>query len=190
MYKKVLSVAIVACLVVMAVPVSESSTEDNREHPVIFARYLPDGSLEYVEEEIEPADGESLSSAIAERCAEMVHDDARFQRLMDQQTGLYLIVSGGGGFHVALPPALLEISLLRISLSLLPSLVYCSYSGEEASTAITPLMGEGNVTSYDGPHKILAGGFMGIIGWSGVFSFASTGFAGLTFFTWTPDSAS
>lgn len=189
MYKKLLSVAVVACFIVMAVPVSESSTEGDRarRQMVSFARCLPDGSVEYVEQEIEVADGESLSAVIADRCAGMVKDDNRFQRYMDQQLGLYFIVSGGSGLHMALPPALLEISLLQISFNILPSLIYCSYSGEEASTTITPLMGAGNVTSYDGPHKLLAAGFVGVIGWSGVFSFASTGYAGLTLFTWTSD---
>lgn len=191
MYKKLLSVAVVACFIVMAAPVSESSSENATEHTVTFAKCLPDGTTERVEQEIHVATDESLSSAIAARCADLFEEDVRFQHLMDQQTGLYLIVSGGDGFHMALPPALLEIPLLRISFNLLPSIIYCSYSDEEASTTITPLIGEGNITSYDGPHKVLAGGFVGVIGWSGVFSFASSGFAGLTLFVWTPtDSAS
>lgn len=190
MYKKLVSVAVVACLVFVALPVSEPAAAESTQHTVTFATYLPDGSVEYVEQEVELTDGESLSAAIADRCAGMVQDDARFQRLMDQQLGLYLIVSGGSGLHMALPPALLEISLLQISFNILPSLIYCSYSGEGASTTVTPLTGGGNVTSYDGPHKLLAAGFVGVIGWSGVFSFASTGFAGLTLFTWTSGGAS
>ncbi|MFO8132993.1 MAG: hypothetical protein R6U10_03535 [Thermoplasmatota archaeon] len=185
MYKKMLSMTVTLCLVFLAVPITEGVSEETMEHTVTFATYLPDGSVEYVEQEVELADGESLSAVIADRCAEMVEDDNRFQQHMDQQIGLYLIISGGSGLHMALPPALLEVSLLRISLSLMPSIVYCSYSGEEASTTITPLTGDGNVTSYDGPHKLLTAGFIGVIGWSGVFSFASTGFAGLTMFTWT-----
>ncbi len=185
MYKKLVSVAVVACLVSVMLPVSEPAVAERTRHMVTFATYRPDGSVEYVEQEVTLADGESLSAAIADRCAMMVQEDARFQRLMAQQFGLYLIVSGGDGFHVALPPALLEIPLMRLSFNLLPSLIFCSYSGEEASTTITPLMGAGNVTSYDGAHKLLAAGFVGVIGWSGIFSFASTGFAGLTLFTWT-----
>ncbi len=187
MYKKLLSIALVACLVFMALPASEPASAEGTRHTVTFATYLPDGSVEYEEQEVELSDGESLSAAIADRCARMVQDDARLQWLMDQQLGLYLIVSGGSGFHMALPPALLEMRLLQLSFNILPSLIYCSYSGEEASTTVTPLMGGGNVTSYDGPHKLLAAGFVGVIGWSGVFSFSSTGFAGLTLFTWTSD---
>lgn len=185
MYKKLLSVAVVACFIVMAAPVSESSLEQSREHTATFARLLPDGTIEYVEETVDVAPGEDLSAAVAERCAAMVEEDARFQHLMNQETGLYLIVSGGDGFHVALPPALFELRLLRISFNLIPGLIYCSYSDSEASTTITPLAGGDGVATYDGPHKIFAGGFVGVIGWSGIFSFTSTGFAGLTLFTWT-----
>lgn len=193
MQKKLLAVAIAACLVVLILPFSEGFsegvTEEHIEHTVTFAKYLPDGTMEHVEQTIGVASDESLSTAIAQRCAALMKDDVRFQYLIEQQAGLYLIISGGDGFHVALPPALMEIRLLRISFNLIPSIIYCSYSDSEATTTVTPLAGDGEVTSYDGPHKILAGGFVGVIGWSGVFSFASTGFAGLTLFIWTPGTS-
>jgi len=188
MYKKTLSLAVAACLVFMAAPLIEGAQEpdmeDGTERTVTFARCLPDGTVEQVRETVHVAAGEELSSAIAERCTTLLMEDARFQQVMEQQLGLYLIVSGGDGFHMALPPALLEIPLMRLSFNLLPSIIYCSYSDDEASTTITSLTGGDGITSYDGPHKVLAAGFVGVIGWSGVFSFQSTGYAGLTLYAW------
>ncbi|MGC9553774.1 MAG: hypothetical protein ACP5EK_00490 [Thermoplasmatota archaeon] len=181
---KIMALVIALVFLTLTVPVSPGVSQ----HMVTFAKYLPDGSVEHVTMAVEVTGGETPSQAIARRCAVLLREDARFQSLLDQQTGLYLIVSAGDGMHFALPPALFEIRLLRISFNLIPSIIYCSYSDPEASTDITPLGGAGNGTSLSGPHKVLAGGFVGIIGWDGVFSSYSAGFAGLTFFIWTSDS--
>ena len=183
MYKKVVPLVVGLCLISLSVSLPEGSSESN-EHTITFAKLLPDGTIELVEQTIDVAAGLSVSKAIAAHCAEMLKEDDRFQVSIDQEIGLYLIISAGTGLHFALPPALFEIPLLKTSLNIIPSIVYSSYSNSEASTDITLLAGDGNVTSYTGPHKILAGGFIGILGWSGVFSFTTTGFAGLTFFTW------
>lgn len=184
MRNKIMALTVAMIFLVLVVPVSPSISQ----HAVTFAKYLPDGSVEYLTEAVEVQEDFTISQAIAQHCAALLQEDARFQFLMDQQTGLYLIVSAGDGMHFALPPAMFEIRLLRISFNLIPSIIYCSYSDAEASTDITLLGGTGNVTSLAGPHKVLAGGFVGIIGWNNVFSFYSAGFAGLTFFTWTSET--
>ena len=184
MHKKIISMAVGLCLISLTMSLPGGSSDHN-EHNITFAKLLPDGTIERVEQTIDIVSGDSLSKAIAVRCAALLKEDERFQVETDQGTGIFLIISGGDGLHFALPPALFEIPLLRFSFNIIPSILYCSYSDSEASTDITPLSGDGNVTSFAGPHKILAGGFVGILGWDGVFSFTSAGFAGLTFFTWT-----
>jgi hypothetical protein len=183
MIKKIMVIAFVLAFLALVTPVSPQA----EQHSVTFAKYLPDGSVEHITEAVEIPEGDTMSQAIAERCVTLLQEDTRFQSLINQQTGMYLIVSAGDGMHFSLPPALFEIRLLRTSFNLIPSIVYCSYTDVEATTDITPLGGSGNVTSLAGPHKVLAGGFVGIIGWDGVFSFYSAGFAGITFFTWTSD---
>jgi len=183
MRNKILALAVAIVFLVLIVPVSPSVSQQS----ITFTKYLPDGSMEYLTEAVDIQEEYTMAQAIAQRCADLLQEDTRFQSLSDQQTGLYLIVSAGDGMHFALPPAMFEIRLLRISFNLIPSIIYCSYSDAEASTDITPLDGTGNVTSLAGPHKVLAGGFVGIVGWSNVFSFTSAGFAGLTLFTWTSD---
>ena len=119
MRKQLLSLMVTACFIILAIPFSESTNDAT----VTFVKILPDGTIEYLEEHIEVVQGRNLSKAIAERCGALLEEDERFQSLIDQQTGLYLIVSAGQGLHLAIPPALFEIRLLRISLNIIPSII-------------------------------------------------------------------
>ena len=94
-------------------------------------------------------------------------------------------MSAGDGFHFAFPPSILKLSLWSISLSLFPSAIYCNYRGENAETDIIPIMPSGDSTTIYGSHRILTLGFIGVVGWDGLFSVSSSGFAGFTFFVWT-----
>ncbi|HDH81455.1 MAG: hypothetical protein FE040_02310 [Thermoplasmata archaeon] len=183
MSKKILSLILLFAIAIPVIAPTESyGSEDGRY--VTFTKYLPGGNTEKVSMFIPYS--ENFSKAIMEKCAEMVKQDASIQKFLNE-TGikLYFIMSAGEGFHFAFPPSILNLSLWRISLSLFPSAVYCNYHGNGAETDIIPVMPSGNSTTIYGAHKILTLGFIGIIGWSGLFSSSDTGFAGFTFFVWT-----
>jgi hypothetical protein len=179
MGKKIISIVVMLCFISFVIPNSESTDE----RTVTFVKYLPNGERQLFTGDVEIEEGETVSHAIARRCAELMKEDAAIQLFIEQQLGLNLIISAGDGMHFALPPALLTIPLLQTSFTIFPSIIYCSYSGADASTDIIPLP-LGETTSFSGDHKVLAIGFVGIIGWNGIFSFSSTGFAGLTVFAW------
>ena len=102
-----------------------------------------------------------------------------------QQLEVFFIISAGSGLHFAFPPSFVGSPLLQIHFSFFPSVVYCNYGGSESSTDIIPLFSPENATTISGSHKILVIGFIGILGWEGVFSFSDTGFTGFAFFVWT-----
>lgn len=180
MRKKIMSLVVMLCFLTFVIPTSESTDE----RTITFVKCLPNGERETFTSDIEVEKGETLSHTIAQKCLELMKEDSAIQSFIQQQIGLNLIVSAGAGLHFAFPPALLEIPLLRTSFTIFPSIIYCSYTGSDSSTDIMSISPPGNTTTLSGAHKVLAIGFVGIIGWNGVFSFSSTGFAGLTIFAW------
>ena len=179
MKNKIIALLVTLCFITLAIPISEGTSGTSEEKTITFVKYLPNGDIERFTSNVNVEKGRTLSQAISQKCAELLNEDARIQSFIQQQLGLYLIVSGGDGLHFALPPALLSIPLLQISFNLLPSIIYCSYSGNDSSTEIIPILG-GDPVSASGSHKVWVIGFVGIIGWDGVFSSYNTGFAGFT----------
>ncbi|KAA0002914.1 MAG: hypothetical protein DRN33_01935 [Thermoplasmata archaeon] len=183
MGKKFLSLVLLFAIIIPAIfPAESSGSEDGRY--VTFTKYLPGGETETVKMFLPYS--KDFSRAIAEKCAEMAREDKAIRQFLnDSGLKLYFIMSAGDGFHFAFPPSILKLSLWSISLSLFPSAIYCNYRGENAETDIIPIMPSGDSTTIYGSHRILTLGFIGVVGWDGLFSVSSSGFAGFTFFVWT-----
>jgi len=160
-------------MIILFPPIGEA-----KERTTTFTEYLPNGRVETFKADV----GADTSYAIAEKCSELIKDSA-FQSL-PQQMEIYFIISAGSGLHFSLPPSLIGSTLLNIHFSFFPSVIYCSYTGNESSTDIIPILSPENATTITGNHKILIIGFIGIVGWEGVFSFSDTGFAGFAFYVW------
>ena len=180
---EILSLVLVFVMVMPAVvPVipaeSHEQTVDGRN--VVFTKYMPDGEIEKFSMFV------PYSENISDVCAGMVREDKAIRNFANNTAlKLYFIMSAGEGFHFSLPPSVLKLSLWSINLSLFPSGVYCNYHGSNAETDIIPVFPSGNSTTIYGDHKVLTLGFVGIVGWSGLFSMSDTGFAGFTLFVWT-----
>jgi len=165
---------ILLCMMLLFPPLSIGET---KERTTTFTKYLPNGNVETFK-----ADVGGTSHAIAEKCSELVKDN---MFPLPQQIEIFFIISAGSGLHFSLPPSFIGSTLLNIHFSFFPSVIYCSYTGNESSTDIIPILSPENATTITGSHKILIIGFMGIVGWEGVFSFSDTGFAGFAFYVWT-----
>lgn len=125
--------------------------------------------------------GKTWENEDMEKYSELIKKNIAFP----QQMEIFFVISAGSGLHFAFPPSLAGSTLLKIHFSFIPSVIYCSYTGDEASTDIIPLLSPENATTISGSHKILLIGFMGVLGWDGVFSFSDAGFAGFAFYVWT-----
>lgn len=176
--KKIIAIALIAFFVVAP---SISLSAENRGKMVHFAKIMPSGRIETFSLNVIPEKGENISSAIARKCTQMVYEDEEMNNI---SYGLYFIISAGEGLHFSLPPSLKQWQRFNIIFSLLPSMIYCSYHGNNSETDIMPITG-GNEMIIVGEHRLLCLGFVGIIGWQGMFSYANTGFAGFTPFFWT-----
>jgi len=180
MRRKTVTFLVALGLFLLMIPHSESTDE----RVVTFAKCLPDGSMETFTMNVKCYAGETLSDSIARKCREILSRDDDMQKYAGTVTGLYLLVSAGDGFHLSLPSSFLRSSYFNIIYSLLPNIVYCNYDSTQSHTDIYPIAPAGNETLLTGPHKVLCIGFVGIIGWTGYFSFSTTGFAGFTPFVW------
>jgi hypothetical protein len=158
-------------------------TVSGREHTVTFVKCLPNGQREVFEQKILIQPGEKLSASIATTCEDIFDDDERFRDYADAETGLFWIVSGGDGLHLALPPSGKYSRFLEMYWALIPSIIYCHFN-EGASTDITSLIG-GTETTLADAHRLLCVGFVGVLGWGNVFSFYETGLAGLAPYVWS-----
>jgi len=173
----ILALFIIVPLVTPAESVEEAGRSEGRY--VSFTKYLPDGNMERFSMFV------PRSMSISDVCADMVKDDVAITNFVNTTPlSLYFIMSAGGGFHFIFPPSIMGIPLWDINLSLFPSGIYCNYHGSNSETDIIPLT-SGNSTTIYGDHKILTLGFVGIVGWTGLFSMSDTGFAGFTLFVWT-----
>jgi len=183
MGKKFISLILLFAMIIPAVvPAESSGSEDGRY--VTFTKYLPGGHIETVRVFLPYR--KDFSKAIMEKCADMAMQDESIQKFLNESgIKLYFIMSAGDGFHFAFPPSILKLSLWSISLSLFPSAIYCNYHGSSSETDIIPVMPSGDSTTIYGDHKLLTLGFIGVVGWDGLFSVSDTGFAGFTFFVWT-----
>ncbi len=182
---KILSLVLVFVMVIPAFVPVESSEQQMEGRDVTFTKYLPDGGTEKFSMFV-PYTGKDFSKDIADTCARMVKEDKAIQNFLNNTAlKLYFIMSIGGGFHFAFPPSILKISLWSISMSLFPSAIYCNYHGSDSETDIIPIVPSGNSTTIYGEHKVITLGFIGIVGWDGLFTMSDTGFAGLTLFVWT-----
>ncbi len=178
--KKKIAIFFVLAVFLMA----NASYSKTNEKIVTFSKYLPDGRIELFTETVECRNEEKLSEAIARKCKEMLMEEDYIKK-RDIGAGLYFIISAGEGLHFSLPPSLLKSSFWEIIFSLFPSVVYCSYTGEASETDIISLMQAGDETLIYGEHRVLCIGFVGILGWEGIFSYSDTGFAGFSPFVWT-----
>ncbi len=179
-----MKVKILTTLIILSfcILVFNNQSEGTNERTTLFVKYLPDGSTQTFQHNIEYLAGENLSESIARTCGELVADDEQIQQYAEQQTGLFFLVSGGDGMHVALPPSGKYSRILEMYWQLVPCLLYCHYT-EGGYSDITPIDGGAN-TNITVPHRILCIGFVGVLGWSRPFSFDDTGFAGFTPFLW------
>ncbi|HHO56960.1 MAG TPA: hypothetical protein ENJ70_00215 [Thermoplasmatales archaeon] len=180
---KIISMALALLMVASALPFSSSSNAaDGKKIMVDFVKIKPGGVMETMSREIEVGNGD-VGHAIAMECARIFHEDKEMEYYAS--LGVYFIISAGEGLHFSLPPSLVQSSRLHIFFSLFPSIIYCSYHGNASETNIVPITPPGNETYLIGDHRLLCGGFMGVIGWTGMFSYENTGFAGVTLFFWT-----
>lgn len=163
---------------------ANASYSKRNEITVTFSKYMP-GKVEIFTKKIEVNDSEKISEAIARNCKEMLFEEYEIKNYAG--TGLYFIISAGEGLHFSLPPSLLKSSFWEIIFSLFPSVVYCSYTGNASETDIISIMPAGNETLIYGEHRVLCIGFVGILGWEGIFSYSDTGFAGFSPFVWTSE---
>lgn len=180
MNKKLFTLCVAFCFCAVAT----LHAEGGEKRTVTFAKCLPDGTVETFTDTVVCRDGETLAESIAEACATLVKEDDVLQEYGDTGLGVYFIISAGEGLHFALPPSLMQSTFFNIIFSLFPSVVYCNYN-TDASTDIISLTSLGNETLLEGPHRVLCLGFVGILGWAGMFSYDATGFAGFTPFIWT-----
>ncbi len=186
MKKVIVFIMALFLLATASIPVESILKTNKTIENVSFTRYGPDGSIKKFLARIE-VEG-NISSAIKEKCREMLENDEEIQKFIDKYNkgmGLILVISAGNGLHFNFPPSMLKISLWDIDLSFFPSLIYCNYVDENAETDVFPLIPEGNTTTITGEHKVAAFGFIGIISWSGMFSYSYDGWAGITPFLWT-----
>ncbi|HDN50336.1 MAG TPA: hypothetical protein ENG06_01010 [Thermoplasmatales archaeon] len=169
-------VTVLFCLLLVA-PSNGSS-----ERAVTFVKHMPDGRIETFQHNVTLLKGETVSESISRTCAELLTEDRELRHYADSGTGLFFIVSGGPGMHMALPPSGKYSWFLEMYWALVPSIIYCHYDAG-AHSDITPLTGGDNVNLEDS-HRILCVGFVGILGWSRTFSFDDTGLAGFTPYLW------
>ncbi|MDD3493446.1 MAG: hypothetical protein PHU95_01265 [Candidatus Thermoplasmatota archaeon] len=183
MAKKIVLVALVGVMVLAAtVPVAP------REHDVpgpvsrtlYFTKYLPDGTVTTGHLELQPEE------RAPDACQALLEQDPAIQDYVrDNAVDLYFLLSAGSGLKFAFPPSLFGLSLLEVELSLIPNVIYCNYRGGEGETTIIPVVSGGNATSIYGDHRLLTIGFVGILGWSTVFTFSNTFLVGFTPYVWT-----
>ncbi len=187
--KKVIAFIIVLFLLATTfIPVESIPKTNKTIESVSFTRYGPDGSIKTFLARVEVEREQDISGAIKEKCREMLENDEEIQKFIDKYNkgaGLILVISAGNGLHFNFPPSMLKIPIWDVNLSFFPSLIYCNYVDENAETDIYPLIPKGNATTITGEHKVAAFGFIGIIGWSGMFSYSYDGWAGITPFLWT-----
>lgn len=164
----------------MMLPLSEGVSEQC----VTFAKYLPNGKIEMLSMKISLEDGETISSGIARACEQLLLSDESMQNYANQGLGMCVVVSTGFGFHLNFPSSFFRSSYFNIIYSLFPSLLFCSYRTTDSTTDMYPLTADDNATLLVGPHKLMCLGFVGIVGWTGVFFNGYTGFAGFTPFVW------
>ena len=167
-------------IMLMAVIVP-ASPQDQQISPRFFSyiKYQPDGTVSTATYGLET--GQTVEDA----CRQLLDQDSAIQQyLEDAALDLYFLLSAGGGLKLAFPPSTFGLSLLEVELSLIPNVIYCSYQNE-AETTIIPLVSAGNATFLNGPHRLLAIGFVGILGWSTVFTFSNTFLAGFAPYVWT-----
>ena len=186
MFMKGINIAMFAMLsfFIMLVPLTESGNSG----AVTFTTYYPDGSVETFVRDVRFLAGNSVAECITHECRELIARDPWIQQYVNSEVGLYFIISAGKGLHFSLPPSLLQSSFFEIIFSLFPSITYCSYSGTAAETDIIPIGSPSNETLIQGEHRILCIGFVGIVGWQGIFSYEDTGFAGFSPFVWTSET--
>ncbi|MEA2054017.1 MAG: hypothetical protein U9O96_02705 [Candidatus Thermoplasmatota archaeon] len=185
MERKILSFILLFIIFVPMIIPAESSEQKLEERIITFTKYLPDGKIERFDRVVSYT-GKNFSKKISDMCAKMAREDKAIQRFLNETNiNVYFIMSAGTGLHFMFPPSLLKLSLWSIALSLFPSGIYCNYHGNEAETDIMPVIPSGSSTTIYGEHKLLTLGFVGIVGWDGLFSFSDTGFAGFTLFIWT-----
>lgn len=165
---------------------------------VTLYRYGIDGSITPIQVDITLDDGEDIGEAIADKCSKLMKSDIEIQDFVKKNGSIGVlskIWSRGRGLHFK---ANIRIQLIkRVKLfPLLPPYfrtaiiiptIYCRYPKDvKAHTEITPLRDGKNATTkiVDGPHGVLAVGFIGYKGWLGHVSFLGfglrTGFAGYT----------
>jgi len=172
---------VVAFILAFLLVLPSFSTADSHEKVrVNFLKIMP-GKVEKITENISVEDEGTISHAIAMECERIFHEEMEAYSSM----GLYFIISAGEGLHFSLPPSLIQSSRLNIFFSLFPSIIYCSYHGNASETDIVPIIPSGNETFIVGDHHLLCLGFIGVIGWTQVFSYDNTGFAGVTLFFWS-----
>ena len=180
MKKKGITCLVIIGLLLLIIPPSESINKSM----VTFVKYMPDGKTETFCINVECSEGYTMSECITQKCKDLVEKDENIQNYVDSKTGLYIIISMGNGLHFSLPSSYLQSTFWDIYFSFFPSIMYCSYSDDEAKTDIFSLTSTDNSTLLKGEHRVLCIGFVGIIGWRGIFSSGDTGFAGFSPFIW------
>lgn len=180
MARKIILATIIG-MMVLSVVVPVSPQEQEASHPsslLFYTKYLPDGTVTTGHLNLQP------DECPQDVCRALVEQDPVIQEYVQENMDLYFLLSGGDGLKFAFPPSLFGVSLLEVELSLLPNVVYCNYRGE-AETTIIPVTSGGNATHIYGDHRMLTIGFVGLLGWSTVFTFSNTFLVGFTPYVWT-----
>lgn len=197
------SVAIVSC----AINVQKTEVEVLEETLVKSTRLVKrvtlyrcgiDGAITPIQVDINLEEGEDMEEAIADKCNELLDGDMEIQSFIKRNRSgggfmLSKIRSRGRGFHFKIKIRVQLIKRIKLFPLLPPYFrtrifiptIYCKYSKDvKAHTTITPLIGGAGTRVIDGPHRILAVGFIGYKGWLGHISYLGfgirTGFAGYT----------
>jgi hypothetical protein len=153
---------------------------------VQFVKCLPDGSTEAFSKTVSVERNETLSAALERTCKNLIANDEELLHFADTHTGLQMVISAGNGLHFAFPSSFFRSSAFNIIYSLLPNVIWCRYNNQAAKTDIYSILPEKESILLQGEHTLLCLGFVGIIGWTGYFSWGTTGLAGFSPFTWYP----
>jgi len=105
--KKLIAIFVIVIFSTSIIPLSKGENE----RMVKFAKYLPDGRVEFFILKMRFHRGMTPSEAIAQKCREIF--DEEFNE--ELTPGMYLIVSAGQGLHFSLPPSLFQLSFVTFS---------------------------------------------------------------------------
>jgi hypothetical protein len=159
---------------------------------ITLYRYGPDGTVNSMQINIDPKDGKNLEDVIAEKCREMMGNDAVIQSYLSGNNSnttinaFSRVTSHGKGTHLKSPFSIRIPFLFLLKYGLLQKLplryrilgprwiplVIGNYSQDESAetdikTVPTPIRPDATQITVEGKHIVLIYGFVGYTGWRG-----------------------